>query len=87
SWIFPINLARYGKALGDDVNNAIMPFFLAGTAGAASTTFLIGSVSDLMNSLRRGLGLLAISAMMLLILQVIISKMLLHKNQPARQIE
>ncbi|HXF42345.1 MAG TPA: MFS transporter, partial [Pyrinomonadaceae bacterium] len=47
SWIFPINLARYGKALGDDVNNAIMPFFLAGTAGAASTTFLIGSVSDL----------------------------------------
>ena len=70
SWIFPTNVARFSHTFGPTATKRAMPLFICGTLGAASSTWLIGFISDRTGSLHSGMYVLMISVVMLLVLQV-----------------
>lgn len=70
SSIFPTNLSRFAKTFGPEGMRRATPFFICGTLGAASTTWLIGFFSDRMGDLRSGMFVLAASISILIVLQI-----------------
>lgn len=69
SWIFPTNVARFSQTFGPTATRRATPLFILGTLGAASSTWLIGFVSDRTGSLNSGMYVLLISVVLLLVLQ------------------
>ena len=79
SWIFPTNVSRFSKTFGPDATRRATPFFICGTLGAASSTWLIGLVSDQTGSLRSGMYVLVIAVAILIVLQAGLSMMSTRK--------
>lgn len=73
SWIFPTNVSRFSKTFGPTATRRATPLFILGTLGAASTTWLIGFLSDKYKDLRTGMFVLLASAILLLIIQSFLS--------------
>lgn len=72
SWIFPANVARFSQTFGPTASRRATPLFVCGTLGAATSTWLIGYISDKTGSLHSGMYVLLASVMLLLILQIAI---------------
>lgn len=72
SWIFPTNITRFSNTLGKAAAMSSTPLFICGTLGAASSTWLIGFISDRLGGLRSGMFVLLASVVILFVLQVII---------------
>jgi MFS transporter, FHS family, glucose/mannose:H+ symporter len=73
SWIFPTNVARFSRAFGPAAARRSTPFFICGTLGAASSTWLIGFVSNQTGDLRFGMYTLAAAVALLIVLQIALS--------------
>lgn len=69
SWIFPTNVSRFSKTFGPTATRRATPLFICGTLGAASTTWLIGFLSDKYKDLRTGMFVLLASAIILILVQ------------------
>ena len=69
SSIFPTNVSRFSKAFGPDSMRRATPLFLSGTLGATAVTWLIGFLSQRLGDLRSGMYLLALSVVLLILLQ------------------
>ncbi len=69
SWIFPTNVSRFSKTFGPTATRRATPLFICGTLGAASSTWLIGFVSDQSGNLRSGMYVLVVSILLLIVLQ------------------
>lgn len=76
SWIFPTNVARFSKTFGPTASRRATPLFICGTLGAASSTWLIGFISNQSGNLRSGMYVLIFSVVLLISLQMILSKRL-----------
>lgn len=72
SWIFPTNVARFSHTFGATASRRATPLFILGTLGAASSTWLIGFISDRTGSLHSGMYVLLAAVMLLIILQIAI---------------
>ena len=70
SWIFPTNVARFSNTFGESASRRATPLFICGTLGAASSTWLIGFVSNQTGNLRSGMYVLVVSVVLLLMLQI-----------------
>lgn len=70
SWIFPTNVSRFSHAFGRSASRRATPLFICGTLGAASSTWLIGFVSNQTGNLRSGMYVLVVSVILLIALQV-----------------
>lgn len=70
SWIFPTNVARFSRVFGPAAIKRATPLFIIGTLGAASSTWLIGFISDKTGSLRSGMVVLMVAVMLLIVLQI-----------------
>jgi len=73
SWIFPTNIARFTNTFGPTATRRATPLFLAGTLGAASSTWLIGFISNASGSLHSGMYVLLAAIAMLMVLQIFLS--------------
>ena len=69
SVIFPMNVARFGRIFGPETLSRAAPFFVAGTVGSATLSWLIGFLSDRVGSLRLGMLTLIASVLFLILLQ------------------
>ena len=69
SWIFPTNVARFSRVFGPAATKRAAPLFIIGTLGAASSTWLIGFISDKTGSLRSGMVVLIVAVVLLIALQ------------------
>lgn len=69
SWIFPTNVSRFSHMFGPTASRRATPLFICGTLGAASSTWLIGFVSEKTGSLNSGMYVLVVSILLLLVLQ------------------
>ena len=74
SWIFPTNVARFSKTFGPAANRRATPLFICGTLGAASSTWLIGFISNRTGSLRVGMCVLIVAVLLLIVLQFALSR-------------
>ena len=72
SAIFPTNMVRFTRIFGPDATRQAAPLFIAGIMGAATLSWLIGLVSTEFGSLRIGIVVLMIAAVIVLVLQVVI---------------
>ena len=73
SWIFPTNVSRFSKTFGPSATRRATPLFILGTLGAASSTWLIGFVSNQTGDLRSGMYVLVVSVILLIALQIVLS--------------
>ena len=73
SAIFPTNMVRFSKIFGAGATRQATPIFIAGTAGAAAITSLVGFVSFRLGDLRWGIAVLLVGAGMVAILQWIMA--------------
>ena len=73
SWIFPANISRFSKTFGPAATRRATPLFIAGTLGAASSTWLIGFISNQTGSLHSGMYILIICVLLLIALQIVLS--------------
>ncbi|MEP6847243.1 MAG: MFS transporter [Acidobacteriota bacterium] len=80
SSIFPTSLARFGRIFGDQAIRRAMPLFIAGNLGSIAITWLIGFFSNRVGDLRSGMYVLAVSVILLIVIQLVISS-----RQSARQ--
>lgn len=69
SWIFPTNVARFSRVFGTTASRRATPLFICGTLGAASSTWLIGFVSNQTGDLRLGMYVLVGSVVLLIVIQ------------------
>ena len=75
SWVFPTNMSRFTNTFGASASRRMMPFFICGTLGATFTTWFIGYVSNRFdNDLRSGMFILLGSVLVLIVLQIGLSK-------------
>ena len=72
SAIFPTNMVRFTKIFGPVATQRATPLFISGICGAASLSWLIGLVSTSYGSLRIGIAVLLIAAVLVLLLQAAI---------------
>ena len=72
SWIFPTNVSRFSKTFGPAASRQATPLFICGTLGAASSTWLIGFISNQTGSLRVGMYVLIVSILLLIALQIVL---------------
>jgi FHS family glucose/mannose:H+ symporter-like MFS transporter len=72
SAIFPTNMVRFTRIFGRDSTRQATPLFIAGITGAASLSWLIGLVSTEFGSLRIGIVVVLIAAVLVLALQAAI---------------
>ncbi len=70
SWLFPTNVSRFTKTFGPTATRRATPLFICGTLGAASSTWLIGFVSNQTGNLRSGMYVLLVSVLLLIGLQI-----------------
>ena len=73
SSVFPTNVSRFSKAFGADAMRRATPLFLSGTLGATAITWLIGFLSERLGDLRSGMYVLAVSIILLVVLQTVLS--------------
>ena len=73
SWIFPTNVSRFSHTFGPTATRRATPLFICGTLGAASSTWLIGFVSDKTGSLNSGMYVLVVSILLLIVLQLLLA--------------
>lgn len=73
SWIFPTSVSRFSRIFGASANRRATPLFICGTLGAASSTWLIGFVSNKTGDLRSGMYILVASIVLLILLQLWLS--------------
>ncbi|MEQ1762441.1 MAG: MFS transporter, partial [Pyrinomonadaceae bacterium] len=69
SSVFPTNVSRFSKAFGSEAMRRATPLFLSGTLGATAVTWLIGFLSQRLGDLRSGMYVLAVSILLLIVLQ------------------
>lgn len=69
SWVFPTNVSRFSKTFGPTATRRATPLFICGTLGAASSTWLIGFISNQAGSLRSGMYVLVACVIALIVLQ------------------
>ena len=74
--VFPMNIVRFTKFFGSDAMKNAAPLFVLGSFGGAFATWLIGIISTNFNSLRAGFSVILISCILLLVLQIALSKRL-----------
>lgn len=74
SGIFPTNLARFTRIFGESATRQAAPFFICGGLGGAFTTWFIGYVSYHSQNLRSGFFVLLVSSLILIFLQIMVSK-------------
>lgn len=72
SWIFPTNVSRFSNTFGKAASMSSAPLFICGTLGAASSTWLIGFISDKFGGIRSGMYVLMAAVAILFVLQTII---------------
>lgn len=72
SSVFPTNLSRFTRTFGPTARQRATPFFICGTLGATSITWLIGYLSERTGTLKAGMYALLVSVMGLIVLQVIL---------------
>lgn len=82
SWIFPTNVSRFSRVFGPSATRRATPLFLAGTLGAALSTWAIGAVSSLGGELRSGMYLLVAGVVILVVVQAGISILTLSNDRP-----
>jgi fucose permease len=73
SSVFPTNISRFSKAFGSEAMRRATPLFLCGTLGATTITWLIGFLSQRLGDLRSGMYVLALSIVLLIMLQAVLS--------------
>ena len=73
SWIFPTNVARFSKTFGTAASRRATPLFVAGTFGAAFSTWFIGFLSDRTGNLRYGMIVLLAAVIVLIAVQTALS--------------
>ena len=73
SWIFPTNVARFSRVFGPAATRRATPLFICGTLGAASSTWLIGFISNQTGNLRIGMYVLIIGVGLLIVIQISMS--------------
>jgi MFS transporter, FHS family, glucose/mannose:H+ symporter len=73
SSVFPTNLSRFTRTFGPTARQRATPFFICGTLGATSITWLIGFVSDRSGTLRAGMFSLLACVTCLIILQFVLA--------------
>ncbi len=73
SWIFPTNVSRFSHTFGPTASRRATPLFICGTLGAASSTWLIGFVSNQTGNLRSGMYVLVIGVALLIVLQIVLA--------------
>lgn len=73
SWIFPTNVARFSHTFGPTATRRATPLFICGTLGAASSTWLIGFISDRTGSLHSGMYVLIVSVLLLIVVQAVLA--------------
>lgn len=69
SWLFPTNISRFSKTFGPDATRRATPLFVAGTIGAALSTWLVGFVSDAAGGLWFGMLVLGGCSVVLVAIQ------------------
>lgn len=72
SWIFPTNVSRFSNIFGPAASRRATPLFICGTLGAASSTWLIGFISEKTGSLHSGMYVLLVAVALLIILQIVL---------------
>jgi fucose permease len=72
SWLFPTNISRFSKTFGPDATRRATPLFVAGTIGAAISTWLIGFVSDAAGDLWFGMLVLGACSVFLIAIQTML---------------
>lgn len=72
SSVFPTNVSRFSKAFGSEAMRRATPLFLSGTLGATAITGLIGFLSQRFGDLRSGMYVLAVSIVVLIVLQLVL---------------
>lgn len=86
SAIFPTNMVRFSKIFGPAATRRATPLFIAGIAGSASLSWLIGQISTLYGELRFGIVVLLIAAFLVIMIQIAIvfvfSDELRHRSVP-----
>jgi fucose permease len=73
STVFPTNVSRFSQTFGAGAMRRAMPLFICGTLGSMVVTWLIGYVSDATGNLRSGMAVLALSIVVLIFVQIILS--------------
>lgn len=74
--VFPMNIARFTKFFGSEATRNAAPLFVLGSFGGAFATWFIGFISTSFDSLRAGFSMILISCILLLMLQIVLSKKL-----------
>ncbi len=82
SWIFPTNVSRFSHTFGASASRRATPLFIFGTLGAASSTWLIGFVSNQTGNLRSGMYVLVLSVVLLILLQVWLRSRSIRVSEP-----
>lgn len=82
SAIFPTNMARFARIFGPRATLQAAPIFIAGTIGAAVISSLVGFISSIFGSLRTGIVVVLISAVCVLILNLIIAAVFKLESAP-----
>lgn len=72
SAIFPLNMARFTEIFSSEAAKNAMPLFVMGSIGGATTTWLIGFLSDYFGSLHAGIFVLLINVCSLILIQLLI---------------
>ncbi len=72
SSVFPTNLSRFTRTFGPTARRRATPFFICGTLGATSITWLIGFLSDRLGTLKAGMFSLLACVAALIILQIVL---------------
>lgn len=72
--VFPTNMARFTNIFGANATRSATPIFILGSLGGAFTTWLVGFVSNYFENLRAGIFVLLGACLILIILQVAISR-------------
>jgi fucose permease len=72
SAIFPTNMVRFSRIFGPAATRRATPLFIAGIAGSASLSWLIGQISTWYGELRFGIVVLLIAALLVIMIQVAI---------------
>jgi fucose permease len=73
SAIFPTHMVRFARIFGPGATRNATPIFVSGIIGAALISWFIGFVSTRSGSLRNGIALLMAAAVVLAVLQALIS--------------
>lgn len=70
--VFPTNMSRFTETFGPAANDKTVPLFVMGSVGSITITWLIGFISNqYTNSLKAGLAVLVVAAIILFILQIL----------------